>query len=67
MNISDVKNLVEGASYEDKIEILELIAKRVGDCSEIGFLKGSVSNISYDCLGKVEFQSEKNSKDIVPK
>ena len=46
MNISEVKSLVEGASYEEKINILENISERVGDCSEIGFLGSSVSTIS---------------------
>ena len=60
MNISEVKSLVEGASYEEKISILENISDRVGDCAEIGFLGSSVSTISYDELNNVEFQSKKN-------
>lgn len=67
MNISEVKNLVEGASYEEKINVLEDIAERVGDCQEIGFLGSSVSNISYDEFGKVEFESEKVSSDVITK
>lgn len=67
MNISEVKNLVEGASYEEKIEILETISERVGDCLEIGFLGSAVSNISYDENGIVEFQSEKRTHDLVTK
>ena len=59
MNISEVKNLIEGASYEDKVEILENIVERVGDTVEVGFLGSSVSNISYDENGILEFQSEK--------
>lgn len=58
MNISEVKNLVEGASYEDKVEVLETLYERVGDAVEIGYLGSSVSNISYDDNGIVEFQSE---------
>lgn len=65
MNISEVKNLVLGASYEDKIAVLETITERVGDCFESGFLGSAVSNISYDEFGKVEFQSEKKTHDIV--
>ena len=61
MNISEVKQLVEGASYESKIDILENIVNRVEDCSEIGFLGSSVSNISYDDLGNFEFQTEKST------
>ena len=48
MNISEVRTLVEGASYEEKITILEDISERVGDCPEIGYLGSSVSNISMD-------------------
>ena len=65
MNISEVKNLVEGASYEEKVTILEDICERVGDCPEIGYLGSSVSNISFDENGRLEFQSEKNTKDLV--
>lgn len=61
MNISEVKNLVEGASYEDKIEVLENIVERVGDTAEVGFLGSAVSNISYDENGILEFQSEKKN------
>ena len=67
MNISEVRNLVEGASYEAKINILEDISERVGDCSEIGYLGSSVSTISYDEFGNVEFQSEKNINGFVIK
>lgn len=67
MNISEVKNLVAGASYEEKICILEELAETVGDCPEIGFLGSSVSNISYDNYGKVEFESEKYGQDIITK
>lgn len=67
MNISEVRNLVEGASYEEKITVLEDISERVGDCPEIGYLGSSVSNISFDENGKLEFQSEKNVSDLVIK
>lgn len=67
MNISEVRNLVEGASYEEKITILENISERVGDCAEIGYLGSSVVNISFDDNGKLEFQAEKNTKDLVIK
>jgi hypothetical protein len=67
MNISEVKSLVEGASYEEKINILENISERVGDCFEIGFLGSSVSTISYDEFNNVEFQSEKNTNGLMIK
>lgn len=67
MNISEVRTLVEGASYEEKINVLENISERVGDCSEIGYLGSSVSTISYDEFGKVEFQSERNTNGLVIK
>lgn len=67
MNISEVKQLVEGASYEEKINVLEDISERVGDCQEIGFLGSSVSNISYDEFEKVEFESEKVIDSVVTK
>lgn len=67
MNISEVKSLVEGASYEEKITIFENISERVGDCSEIGFLGSSVSTISYDEFNNVEFQSEKNTNGLLIK
>lgn len=59
MNISEVLNLVEGASYERKVNILENIYEYAGDCIQNGFLGSGVSNISYDEFGYVEFQSEK--------
>lgn len=65
MNIREVKNLVEGASYEQKVEILENITERVGDCLEIGFLGSSVSNISYEENGFVEFESEKITSNSI--
>lgn len=58
MNISEVKKLVQGASYESDIEVLETICERSGDCLESGYLGSSVSNISYDEFGRLEFQSE---------
>ena len=58
MNISEVKNLVQGASYEGKIEVLEAICERSGDCLENGYLGSSVSTISFDEFGRLEFQSE---------
>ena len=61
MNISEVKNLVQGASYEEKVEVLENISERVGDCIETGYLGSSVSTISYDENGTLEFQSEKKT------
>ncbi len=64
MNISEVKNLVEGASYEEKVEILEMIYERAGDCQENGYLGSGVANISYDEFEKVEFQSEKATNDM---
>lgn len=63
MNISEVKSLVEGASYEEKLVVLETICKRAGDCLENGYLGSSVENISYDDFGYVEFQSENLTKD----
>lgn len=67
MNISEVKNLIEGASYENKIQTLEDICERVGDCQELGYLGSAVSNICYDDLGILEFQSEKVSSDLIIK
>lgn len=67
MNISEVKNLVEGASYEGKVEILETICQYAGDCLENGYLGSSVANISYDEFGRVEFQSEHLSEEGITK
>lgn len=58
MNISEVKSLVAGASYEEKLAVLETICKRTGDCLENGYLGSSVTNISYDEFEHVEFESE---------
>lgn len=57
MNISDVKNLVSGASYEKEIEVLENIYEYAGDCQMNGYLGSSVLSISKDRKGKVEFDS----------
>ena len=64
MNISEVKKLVEGASYEEKIEVLENICQYSGDCVENGYLGSSVSNISYDEFERVEFVSEHFENEI---
>lgn len=64
MNISEVKKMIEGASYEEKIQVLENICRRVGDRLENGYLGSSVANISYDDFGYVEFQSEKVEEAI---
>ncbi len=58
MNISEVKELISGASYEAKVEILERICELSGDCVENGYLGSSIANISYDEFGNVEFQSD---------
>ena len=57
MNISDVKNLVSGASYEKEIEVLENIYEYAGDCQMNGYLGSSVLSISKDRKGRVEFDS----------
>lgn len=67
MNISEVKKLVEGASYEEKLDVLERIYQYAGDCLENGYLGSSVANISFDEFGRVEFQSEHLSEDVVTK
>ncbi len=67
MNISEVKSLVQGASYENKIIILEEIFERCGDCQENGYLGSSVDNISYDETQHLEFQSEHYQEGITTK
>lgn len=67
MNISEVRNLVDGASYEDKIDVLVSICEYSGDCQENGYLGSSVANISYDEFGNLEFQSENYVDNIVTK
>ena len=57
MNISDIKNLVSGASYENEIEVLENICEYAGDCQINGYLGSSVLSISKDRKGRVEFES----------
>ena len=57
MNISDIKNLVSGASYENEIEVLENICEYAGDCQMNGYLGSSVLSISKDRKGRVEFES----------
>lgn len=67
MNISDVKRQVEGASYENEVGVLETICNKAGDVVTNGFLGSSVTNISYDPYGKVEFESENNYGGIETK
>lgn len=67
MNISEVKKLIEGASYEEKVDVLETICRRAGDCVENGYLGSSVINIAYDEFGHVEFESDNLSNNIVTK
>lgn len=64
MNISDVKSLVSGASYESEIEVLENIYEYAGDCQMNGYLGSSVLSISYDKQGKVEFDSSYESDGV---
>lgn len=64
MNISEVKKLIEGASYEEKVEVLETICRRAGDCVENGYLGSSVTNISYDEFGHVEFESDNLTNNV---
>ena len=42
MNISEVRDLLEGASYEGEIEVLETIWNYVGDSVLNGYLCSSV-------------------------
>lgn len=58
MNISEVRKLVEGATYEKQVGILEELCEKTGDCVMNGYLGSSVTNIAYDGLGNLEFQSE---------
>lgn len=67
MNISEVKRLVIGASYEKEIEVLETICEYAGDCVMNGYLGSAVSSISYDENGKVEFDSEYECDGLVTK
>ena len=63
MNISDVKKMLTGASYEDELEVLESIYEYAGDDVMNGYLGSSVMTVSYDSFGKVEFDSRyKNGK-----
>lgn len=57
MNISDVKKMFVGASYEEEIDVLESIYEYAGDDVMNGYLGSSVSAISYDENGEVEFES----------
>lgn len=65
MNISEVKKLVEGATYEKHVETLEKLCERSGNCVMNGYLGSSVTNIAYDHLGNLEFQSEHKSGDLL--
>lgn len=57
MNISDIKKMFLGASYENEIDVLESIYEYAGDDVMNGYLGSSVLTISYDEYGKVEFES----------
>lgn len=65
MNISEVKNLVEGATYEKQVGMLEKICEKSGNCVMNGYLGSSVTNISYDNLGNLEFQSKHRCENLV--
>jgi hypothetical protein len=62
MNISDVKKMLIGASYEDELEVLESIYEYAGDDVMNGYLGSSIMTVSYDSFGKVEFDSTKDFK-----
>lgn len=57
MNISDIKKMLVGASYEAELEVLESIYEYAGDDVMNGYLGSSVMTVSYDSFGNVEFDS----------
>ena len=65
MNISEVRDLLEGASYESEIEVLETIWNYVGDSVLNGYLGSSVETVSYDEDGRLEFDSRFETDDVV--
>ena len=65
MNISEVRDLLEGASYEGEIEVLETIWNYVGDSVLNGYLGSSVETVSFDEGGRLEFDSRFESDDVV--
>ena len=65
MNISEVRDLLEGASYEGEIEVLETIWNYVGDSVLNGYLGSSVETVSYDEDGRLEFDSRFETDDVV--
>lgn len=50
--------MVEGATYEAQVGVLQELCEKTGDCAMNGYLGSSVTNISYDQLGNLEFQSK---------
>ena len=65
MNISEVRDLLEGASYEKEIEVLETIWNYVGDSVLNGYLGSSVETVSFDEDGRLEFDSRFETDDVV--
>ena len=65
MNISEVRDLLEGASYEKDIEVLETIWNYVGDSVLNGYLGSSVETVSFDEDGRLEFDSRFESDEVV--
>ena len=65
MNISEVRDLLEGASYEGEIEVLETIWNYVGDSVLNGYLGSSVETVSFDEGGRLEFDSRFETDDVV--
>lgn len=64
MNISEVRKQIVGASYEKDVEVLEKLYNNTGNCVMNGFLGSSITNISYDDIGKLEFQSVHMADDL---
>ena len=58
MNISEIKQMLMGASYEKELDVLETIYEYAGNDVMNGYLGSSVVNVSYDKNGKVEFESK---------
>ena len=67
MNISEVRDLLEGASYEGEIEVLETIWNYVGDSVLNGYLGSSVETVSFDEDGRLEFDSRFETEEVLKK
>lgn len=64
MDILQIKDMCEGATYAKDLDVLERLFNNTGDCVMNGYLGSGIQNISVDSLSHLEFESFKSAGDL---